>query len=71
MFIYLPFFISVCTTDHTSEMPLLIAKEEKNISPVGTGGVLILRLMLFFEAFKFASVQDVHQSRFSGDEVTK
>ena len=61
----------MCTSDHTSEMPLLIAIEEKNIRPVGTDGVLSLCLMLFFEAFKFANVQDVQQSQFSCDEATK
>lgn len=52
-------------------MPLLIAIEEKNIRPAGTGGALILSLMLFFEAFKFADIQDVRQSQFSCDKATK
>lgn len=33
---YLPVFISVDTTDHTSEMPLFTEIKEKNIRPAST-----------------------------------
>lgn len=66
---YLRVFISVDTTDHTSEMPLFTEIKEKNIRPASTDDILILLLTLFFETFKFANVQDVQQSQFSCEKI--